>query len=154
MADHGSNVHQHQQGASLLLISRRSASSWSVSSSNRSMKERIKPAALPSYSTSSTLSPTNRQRQRHDSQHVGGQESEQVCSSNQRSQKEQVKNTDRWFWCWPGRTFSGLPSWAAPCHGDAGSCESRYRWRWSRSRTELCLLLHLTSTLTPDKHTG
>lgn len=152
MADHGSNVHQHQQGASLLLISRRSASSWSVSSSNRSMKERIKPAALPSYSTSSTLSPTNRQR--HDSQHVGGQESEQVCSSNQRSQKEQVKNTDRWFWCWPGRTFSGLPSWAAPCHGDAGSCESRCRWRWSRSRTELCLLLHLTSTLTPDKHTS
>lgn len=53
------DVHQHQQGESTLLSSKRSASSCSESSWKRSVKERIKPAALPSYPTSSTLSPGN-----------------------------------------------------------------------------------------------
>ena len=56
---YGWDVHQHQQGASFWLISRRSASSFSASSWKRSVKEQINPAALPSYSTSSTLSPGN-----------------------------------------------------------------------------------------------
>lgn len=53
------STHQHQQGASCLLSSSRPDSSCSASSWKRSVKERIKPAALPSYSTSSTLSPGN-----------------------------------------------------------------------------------------------
>lgn len=54
-----SSLRQHQQGSSFLLISKRSASSCSASSWKRSVKERIKPAALLSYSTSSTVSPGN-----------------------------------------------------------------------------------------------
>lgn len=53
------STYQHQQGASCLLSSSRPDSSCSASSWKRSVKERIKPAALPSYSTSSTLSPGN-----------------------------------------------------------------------------------------------
>lgn len=55
----GGDVHQHQQWASSLLSSKILASSCSESSWKRSVKERINPAALPSYSTSSTLSPGN-----------------------------------------------------------------------------------------------
>lgn len=54
-----SSLRQHQQGSSFLPISKRSASSCSASSWKRSVKERIKPAALLSYSTSSTVSPGN-----------------------------------------------------------------------------------------------
>lgn len=53
------STYQHQQGASCLLSSSRPDSSCSASSWKRSVKEQIKPAALPSYSTSSTLSPGN-----------------------------------------------------------------------------------------------
>ena len=142
------SIYEHQQQASFRLISKRSDSNFSTSSWKRSINEQIKPAALLSYSTNSTVSPRKSFKKEKGEFFFFTLTKYSFVKSFVKSVNTE-ECAHHWFWCLPGQTSSEPPSWAALFPVGAGSCACHCRWLWNTCHRDPYLLPHLLLIWTP-----